>query len=697
MKYSKPIKFQNGLNKYMKLPLQQADTKRDDYSQQINYKNGLYKHMKNIYFIFFCIFFCSSAFAKVYDLGDITVYGKQDKKQDIIQKDIITEEDVEKTNSRTVSDVLNYASGIIVTKGSKNEAEIRVHGLGQDKISIFIDGIPYYETKYGKFNLDQIPAEIISEIVVEKGGSSVLYGSGGAVAVINIITKDADSKKLFFKGDVEFGENNTNNINLSLNKSFEKFKYWLNVNHKESDGWEMSDDYVAKEGTYGDKSTSTSAILEDGGLRNNSDYKSNSIWTRVGFMPNETNEFFLSLNYLKSERGMAPDVNFVKVDKTKYYYSRFARSENYKKMGIDLSGKHDISEAFVLKEKIFYHTHKDDYLSYDTPDYSNLFVTSTYNDSLIGFSILPELYLSSKHNLNFALHYKEDTHKERNKKTAPFETDKSNTSSLGAEYNFFPSEKLKTTVGVSYDNFKVTKTSAAKEKRKIDSLNPMVGVNYKISDKYSVFTSVAKKTKFPTLKELNGTGGENLNEEIITNYTVGSNINLSENIKFNFALFYHDLKDRIIKLDKEYKNEGKEVVKGYEIGTSLVSSDSLKFNLSFVYNDAENKSVGRTTDKMLGIPDKQLKIGVEYIVPKVELKLNFNSTYTGKQYDEDSNNYKLQTLDSYWLHDFRISKDFNKNTNAYISVSNILDENYEGEYGFPGQGRAVFVGLSYKY
>ena len=148
-------------------------------------------------FIFLFLFLCSNAFAKVYKLGEVVVYGDQTKTQNITQRDTITENDIKKTNSKTISDVLKYAPGIIVTKGAKNEADIRIHGLGQDKTSVFIDGIPYYETKYGKFNLAQIPVEIISKIVVEKGTSSVLYGAGSAIATINIITKDADLKKNF--------------------------------------------------------------------------------------------------------------------------------------------------------------------------------------------------------------------------------------------------------------------------------------------------------------------------------------------------------------------------------------------------------------------------------------------------------------------------------------------------------------------
>ncbi|OQY01918.1 MAG: hypothetical protein B6I26_02855 [Desulfobacteraceae bacterium 4572_130] len=666
---------------------------------------------KSICFIFLIVILCSNAFAKVYELGEIVVYGDKTKTQDITQRDTITEDDIKKTNSRTISDVFKYVPGIIVTKNAKNEADIRVHGLGQDKTSVFIDGIPYYETKYGIFNLDQIPAEIISKIVVEKGASSVLYGAGNAIATINIITKDADLKKTSFKCELEFGENNTNNINLSLNKSFEKFKYWINVNHKESDGWDMSDHYDVKDGKYGyynfknnqDYYTPVLAKdggLEDGGLRNNSDYESNSIWARLGFIPDKTSEYYLNFNYLKSEKGMPHDIRSVLAYSD---FTKFSRSENYEKIGIDLSAKHDINEIFTLKEKFFYHTHKDDYLSYETQNYSKLLATSTYNDNLTGFSILPEFYFSLKHNLNFSVHYKEDTHKERSEITELFKTYKSKTSSIGAEYNFFPNEKLKTTIGASYDNFKVTDIEGDNNKPDINTFNPMAGINYEINDKYSIFTSIAQKTKFPTLEELyhDRYGNDSLNEEDFINYTIGTNGNITKNIKFDFSLFYHDLKNRIIRdiNDKnKYKNVGQEKVKGYEAGVSLICPklETLKFDINFVYNNAKNKSKDRTTDKMLGIPEKQLKIGLEYVIPRINVKLNLNSLYTGQQYAETPERV-IVNLDSFWVHDTRISKEINKNTNIYISANNIFDKNYEEEYGFPSPGRSIFMGLSYKY
>ena len=99
---------------------------------------------------------------------------------------------------------------------------------------------------------------------------------------------------------------------------------------------------------------------------------------------------------------------------------------------------------------------------------------------------------------------------------------------------------------------------------------------------------------------------------------------------------------------------------------------------------------------MMGIPESQLKIGLEYFIPKIETKLNFNSLYTGKLYAEDYLTRNIEIVKSYWVHDARISKNINKNLNVYLSANNLLDENYEEEYGFPSRGRSLFFGLSYE-
>ena len=48
---------------------------------------------------------------------------------------------------------------------------IQIHGMDQTKILVLIDGVPYYETKYGKLDLNQIPVDNVAKIEVTKGSS----------------------------------------------------------------------------------------------------------------------------------------------------------------------------------------------------------------------------------------------------------------------------------------------------------------------------------------------------------------------------------------------------------------------------------------------------------------------------------------------------------------------------------------------
>ena len=55
---------------------------------------------------------------------------------------------------------------------------------------ILIDSRPIYSALNSVYGLDQIPANIIKQIEVVRGGGSALYGSNAIAGTINIITKD---------------------------------------------------------------------------------------------------------------------------------------------------------------------------------------------------------------------------------------------------------------------------------------------------------------------------------------------------------------------------------------------------------------------------------------------------------------------------------------------------------------------------
>ncbi|MEI8356463.1 MAG: Plug domain-containing protein, partial [Deltaproteobacteria bacterium] len=103
---------------------------------------------------------------EAYSLGEIYVTGeKTPVTQQTTISNTITAEDIKATNSRTVSEALSFAPGISVTTGTKNEPNISIHGFfDQSRILVLIDGVPYYETKYGKLDLSQFTTDNVAKI-----------------------------------------------------------------------------------------------------------------------------------------------------------------------------------------------------------------------------------------------------------------------------------------------------------------------------------------------------------------------------------------------------------------------------------------------------------------------------------------------------------------------------------------------------
>ncbi|RPH88998.1 MAG: TonB-dependent receptor, partial [Desulfobacteraceae bacterium] len=143
---------------------------------------------------------------EAYTLGEIVVSGDKVRETTVITE--VTAEDIEATNSKTVAEALSYAPGVKVTTGRKNEPNVSIRNFDQSQALVLIDGVPYYETNFGKLDLNQIPTDNVARIEVIKGGASVLYGANALAGVVNIITKQA-SEKPFTSATVEFSENNT--------------------------------------------------------------------------------------------------------------------------------------------------------------------------------------------------------------------------------------------------------------------------------------------------------------------------------------------------------------------------------------------------------------------------------------------------------------------------------------------------------
>ena len=108
--------------------------------------------------------------------------------------DVITRERIENSGAGSAFEVLRNALGVMSSTQGPNGAALgsmtsRIVIRGVDKGTlVMVDGVPMNQD--GKYNLEDIPADMIEKIEVVRGGGAVLYGSEANGGVVNIITKN---------------------------------------------------------------------------------------------------------------------------------------------------------------------------------------------------------------------------------------------------------------------------------------------------------------------------------------------------------------------------------------------------------------------------------------------------------------------------------------------------------------------------
>lgn len=656
-----------------------------------------------------------------YSLGEIVVSEQGSAVRDIAVTNEIRTEDFEAINAESVADALTYVPGVQVTYGRKYFPSINIRGFDQNRILTLIDGVPYYETKYGGMDLNQIGLESVARIDVVKGAPSVLYGPNALGGVVNIITKEP-TEKPHLSATVEYGLDGLDDAykaSLSHGRKVGNLNYWLSYSHREWDSWDLPDDFEPREGrvTAGRKVLDT-RLIEDGGERENSDYQTDNFWGKVGFEPSEKSEIYVNFHYISSEKGDAPNLDRVNVFSD---FTQFDRITAYDDWGVDLSAKHALSEKFDLQAKLYYHDHEDDYTSYSDQTYSEVVAVSTYKDDILGGMLLGEYRPVDWDALRFSLHYKRDAHEQRDLESLPFAESIAYTGSAGLENEMrLLDDKLSVVVGASYDWYDVSKADEDIENDgnivdsgtpgTSDEFNPMVGMTYQACDSTKLFASVAKKTRFPTLSQLYAGDVPNLDLEAETavNYTAGFSWRYNDLLNVEVAPFFHDISDFIsrdvppeLNPYAQYINYDEVELKGVEVNTVVTPMKDLSFKLGYSYNDADNKSPGRVTDEVLGVPEYTFNLGVQYIVPTIGTKLNLTLLYLGESYRQlptpEEPDLDVVENESYNLCNIKVTQPFlSDHMEAFLAVDNLFDEDYEPVSGYPAPGMTMWLGLTYR-
>lgn len=604
-------------------------------------------------------------------LGEIIVTAEREITSTTATVNEITAEDIAASNATTVAEALRLLPGVDVTVGNKNEFAVNIRGIDQSRIVVLLDGMPIYEPFFGKVDLNQLPVDNIAKIKVVRGRVSVLYGPNSLGGVINIITKKGASKpstELL----TSYANGNTQYYQLSHNAAKGRFSYLLSSSYGRSDGFPLSEQFEP-------------AQNEEGELRNNSDYSRFNIYGKLGYNPSSRQSYDLSLGYYRSEYGIPPDIYASK--------PRNWRFKDWKKYYIDLTGRVVVTKQFSLQFKGFFHKYNNILDSYINQEYQQLDWESEYSNDTSGLVLFSTYRLNSQNRLSAGLNVKRDQVNTRDDIGYPWARYRQTTVSFSLEDEMELARKLSLVGGASIDLLYKGDVGGLAA-----SWNPSLGIRWEVKPHFTIRSSVSRKTRFPLMHELYSSqyGNLELKDERGIIWEIGGSVADYSNLSLDFALFWNEVSNLIdlVRLpdgSRIFQNISKARMRGCEVSFHRSIGERLSLGANYTYLQAKDLDLNQYLPFR---PRHKANLEMRYAFA-FGLQLTNQITYGANSYY-----YSGATrfaLPSYVVWSIKGDYPLYGSLGVFVAVDNLLDQDYQKEYGFPWRGRTFTIGGKLKF
>lgn len=646
----------------------------------------------------------------VYDLGRIEVVDTSNVSQNKTSA-VVDAETIKETESVTVVEALQVIPGISVqVDGKKNQTDVRVRGFNNNRIAVYVDGIPVYVPYDRNTDLSRYTTYDLSEISVSKGYVSPMFGPNTLGGAVNMITKKPTKE---IEGEVGAGIFSGNGHQEFLTIGTNQGKYYgiLSASNYQRDYFNLSNDFTA-------------AGMEDGGKRENSDSKDKKLNIKVGYTPNDTDEY--SFNYImqRAEKGnpfYASD--YQAGDEGEY---KGWRTRNWRWPAWDKTSYYFISKTalddFTLKTRIFYDAF------YNKLEDQKWGWTSEYDDYSVGASAELDYKINERQLLKLALFQKNDNHKGISYDGSAQEPDikvEGRTRSIGLEHSWQINDKFKWVVGLSYDMYAVQKAEyrnnfggvSTWDNYETNVFSPQTALYYELNKETTIYGAIGRRSNLPTLQDrYSSSFGEdapnpNLDAELSMNYEIGVEHKIGYDHLIKSAVFFTQTDNYIdgVYVDSalfpafctvgedctQYQNVGKEEHIGFEISVDSYWSDTFSTNFAYTYIDSELKESTVPEIKYItAIPEHTLSFRANY-KPMAKLEIIPSVRMESERYVD--NEVSTPTTRDFMVMDIKSTYHVTKAFEISAGVKNLFDKYYYYTEGHPTAGRNYYATVRYTF
>ncbi len=646
----------------------------------------------------FILVLAARAGDEVFTLGDLVIRDAAEFGMPAPSISIVTEQDIRKVGAQTVDQALHLIPGVNLQSAGKNSRHLSIRGFSESSLKVLVDGIPANETYFRTIDLSQIPAAAVSEIIVIRGLPSVLYGANTMGGVVNIVTKKGSGAP---SASAEVLVSDYSTLHASLSGGFQEsnINMQLTYAYQTSDGFPCSSDLDADDPQMGVKSQ----YHEDGGLRENSDYRKEALTGKIGYDTEETKLYF-SFDWHDNEMGVPVE------------YNRYWRFTEWKQGQLNLVGEQQVGPVNVMARG-FYFMH-DDQLEDDaekTVSYGgrSWFDASAYEDYSVGGLVQADWQTTENNVLRGGVNVQFEQNRQREKNTKNYEGQvirpgwSEDSVYETKTWNFAIEDewtcgRLVTVPGVSYDVYQPVRSAEVTPGDDIGSFNPQLTGRYTFSDDFQAFAGVGRKTRFPHMKELYSqhAGG---NPDLDPEYTDTADVGMEMRpfapdvpLRLTADVFYNDIRDLIESVDiskdeSQYQNVGHAVSKGMELGLQYEPLTNVLIGAAYTWLDAWNEDADQRLQYQ---PRHQLAGSFNWMIGwgvTVLAQVRYANDSVEYLTDKKTGEY-TRRLPDYVVCDFGIEKQWFDHLMLTLRADNLLDENYDIGNG-PMPGRQLWAGL----
>ncbi|MEA3328582.1 MAG: TonB-dependent receptor [Candidatus Omnitrophota bacterium] len=561
---------------------------------------------------------------------------------------VVTSEEIEAKNIKTVQDALTYLTGVKINKSSSgwgDKGKIQIQGLDAKHTLILVDGQRVLGGHGDGVDLQQISIEMVERIEVVKGPASALYGSDAIGGVVNIITKSAP-EELTASASISFGSRKTQVHELSGGFKEGNLGGFLDFTYRTSDG--VHPEYI----------------------------------DRYGVKQSDWYEEYIGQGTFQYE--ITPESKLT----LKPYYSKHTT-----KSGVSAAEMQDRIQERLSLNSIWEWTPDElsklslrgswfDYKHY-TADKNSDWKDDSY-EAEINYSRL----IMDRHTLIGGYHYNGEEIDDKGKDYSAEQT--LHSFFIQDEMDFEP---ITFVIGVRVDNHDKWGTET----------NPKASVLYNVTEDFKLRGSVGTAFRGPSLVKLyadNWSMGPfivhsnpDLKPEKSIGYQAGAEYRFSEKLLAEVSFFRNDIEDLINYRTVEYywpwgapkfpwdmywENVDEAMTQGIELNLASQIIDNLGARLGYTFLETEDKTTKR---ELLNRPKHKVTLEVDWDIPELDLNVNVAGEYIGERYNGDD----YEKLNGYAICNLALTKDIGEYVQVFARVDNLFGEkNVEDEYDIDG-------------